>query len=141
MKIIALDIGDVWTGIAITDPLHIIARPYTTVETKELISSLREIMKLETCGKIVVGLPKTLRGTQSEQTKKVIAYTEQLKKEFPDVEWIMWDERLTSKMAEKITSRKTKEEKLQVHAVAAAYILSSYIEFLNAQKTFDEEIF
>jgi len=70
--------------------------------------------------------------------RKVIAYTDQLKKEFASMEWIMWDERLTSKMAGKITSRKTKEDKLQVHSVAAAYILSSYIEFLNSQKSFDE---
>lgn len=138
MKIIALDIGDSWTGIAITDPLHILARPYTTVATKELVTSLHEIIESESIKRIVVGYPKTMRGTQSEQTQKVIVYTEQLKKEFPNMEWIMWDERLTSKMAGKITSRKTKEEKLQVHAVAAAYILSSYIEFLNAQKSYDQ---
>jgi putative Holliday junction resolvase len=138
MKIIALDIGDVWTGIAITDPLHILARPYKTVATKELIPSLREIIESESIKRIVVGYPKTMRGTQSDQTQKVIAYTDQLKKEFASMEWIMWDERLTSKMAGKITSRKTKEDKLQIHSVAAAYILSSYIEFLNSQKSFDE---
>ncbi len=138
MKLLALDIGDVWTGIAISDPLGMFARPFKTVTTKELTRQLEQIILEESIKRIVVGYPKTMRGTISTQTQKVIDTTEELKKEFSSVEWILWDERLTSKMAGKITSRKTKEEKLQVHAVAAAYILSSYIEFLSASKSLEE---
>jgi len=138
MKLLALDIGDVWTGIAISDSLHILARPYKTVASKELITALREIIETESIKRIVVGYPKTMRGTQSDQTKKVIDTVETLKKQFPSIEWILQDERLTSKMAGKITNRKTKEDKLQVHSVAAAYILSTYIEFLNSQQPYDE---
>jgi putative holliday junction resolvase len=141
MKIIALDIGDAWTGIAISDPLGMFARPLKTVATKQLTPSLHEIIEQESIKRIVVGYPKTMRGTQSEQTQKVVAATELLKKEFTNVEWILWDERLSSKMAGKITTRKTKEEKLQIHAVAAAYILSSYLEFFNAQKSAEEQYF
>lgn len=141
MKLIALDIGDAWTGIAISDSLGMFARPLKSVSTKQLTATLHELIEQESITRIVVGYPKTMRGTQSEQTQKVIAATESLKKEFTNVEWIMWDERLTSKMAGKITSRKTKEDKLQIHAVAAAYILSSYLEFLNSQKSADEQYF
>lgn len=138
MKLLALDIGDVWTGIAISDPLAMFARPYKTVATKELFAQLAQIITEESIKRIIVGYPKTMRGTISTQTQKVIDTTEALKKEFPTIEWILQDERLTSKMAGKITTRKSKEEKLQIHAVAAAYILSSYIEFLSASKSHEE---
>ena len=129
MKIIALDIGDRWTGIAISDPLGILARPYTTVKSNELIPFLETTLTKETISMIVVGLPTTMRGTQSDQTKKIIETTQDLEKTFPTVQWKLWDERLTSKMAAKIKSAKTKEEKLHSHAVAAALILSSYLEY------------
>ena len=71
MKILALDIGDKWTGTAVSDPLGIIARPYKTVETKELEIFLSETIGSENIEKIIVGYPKTMRGTESEQTKKI----------------------------------------------------------------------
>lgn len=129
MKILALDIGDRWTGVAISDPLGILPRPYTTIKTTELFSSLEQIIAKERVTTIVVGLPTTLRGTESEQTKKVLAMTEELKKLFPTIEWKMWDERLTSKQAATLKSTKTKEDKLRSHAIAAAIFLSSYLEY------------
>lgn len=129
MKILALDIGDRWTGVAISDPLGILPRPYTTVKTTELFTSLEQIIAKERISTIVVGLPTTLRGTESEQTKKVLSMTEELKKFFPTIEWKMWDERLTSKQAATIKSTKTKEDKLRSHAIAAAIFLSSYLEY------------
>src|SRR5882724_13157243 len=118
MKILALDIGDRWTGVAISDPLGIFPRPYTTIKTIELFTSLEKIIDKERISTIVVGLPTTLRGTESEQTKKVLAMTEDLKKLFPAIEWTMWDERLTSKQAATISPTKTKEDKLRSHAIA-----------------------
>jgi putative Holliday junction resolvase len=129
MKILALDIGDRWTGVAISDPLGILPRPYDTIKSAELFSSLEQIIHKERISTIVVGLPTTLRGTESEQTKKVLALTEDLKKLFPTIEWKMWDERLTSKQASTIKSTKTKEDKLRSHAIAAAIFLSSYLEY------------
>lgn len=129
MKILALDIGDRWTGLAISDPLGILPRPYDTVKTAELFTSLEKIIDKERISTIVVGLPTTLRGTESEQTKKVLEMTETLKNLFPAIEWKMWDERLTSKQAASIKSIKTKEDKLRSHAIAAAIFLSSYLEY------------
>ena len=110
MKILALDIGDRWTGVAISDALGMFARPLTTVESHQLNTFLTTTLAQEPINTVVVGYPKTLRGTESEQTKKIVAFTEQLKR------------------------TKTKEEKQKSHALAAAFILQSYLDYLDMQK-------
>lgn len=135
MKIAALDIGDRWTGIALSDPLGILARPYDTAKTIELAPFLTTIIAKEGITTIVVGLPTTLRGTESEQTLKVKAFADELKTQFPAIEWALWDERLTSKQAARIHSAKSKEEKLRSHAIAAALILTSYLDYRLQQGT------
>lgn len=137
MKIIALDIGDVWTGTAISDSLGMFARPYQTVETKQLQTLLTALFAQESISTVVVGHPTTLRGTKSEQTKKIEASMEELKKIFPSVTWVLWDERLTSKQADKLKSPKSKDEKIQAHSVAAAFILSGYLDYLHVQKSIE----
>jgi putative Holliday junction resolvase len=141
MKILALDIGDRWVGVAISDPLGILPRPYDTIKSTELFTSLQQIIAKERISTIVVGLPTTLRGTESDQTKKVIALTEDLKKLFPAIEWKMWDERLTSKQASTIKSTKTKEDKLRSHAIAAAIFLSSYLEYKRFHENSTDDSF
>jgi len=131
MKILALDIGDVWTGTAISDPLGIIAKPYKTVTTKDLIGALKTIIEQEKVSRIVIGWPKTMRGTISEQTKKTEEVAEHLKSAYPNVQWILWDERLSSKRADSLKKLKSKEEKIASHSIAAAFILSSYLESLR----------
>lgn len=140
MKILALDIGDRWTGVAISDPLGILPRPYDTSKTADLFTFLEKTIEKERVSTIVVGLPTTLRGTESEQTKKVIAMTEELKVQFPHIEWKMWDERLTSKQAAGIKSAKTKEDKLRSHAIAAAIFLSTYLEYKRFHETPTDEV-
>ena len=140
MKILALDIGDRWTGVAISDPLGILPRPYDTIKTTELFTSLEQIIMKEHISTIVVGLPTTLRGTESEQTKKVLSMTEELKKVFPVIEWKMWDERLTSKQASALKSTKTREDKLRSHAIAAAIFLSSYLEYKRFHEKSTDEV-
>jgi len=136
MKIVALDVGDRWTGIAISDSLGMFARPYKTVSAIVLPEELAAIITAEAINTVVVGLPKTLRGTESEQTLKIKAYVELLKNKFPKVTWIFWDERMTSKQAESIKKIKNKEDKLQSHAIAAALVLGSYLDYLEFQKRF-----
>ena len=134
MKILALDIGDRWTGVAISDPLGIFPRPYDTFKTSELYARLEKTIEKERIVTIVVGLPTTLRGTESDQTKKVIALANDLQNYFPNIEWKMWDERLTSKQASQMRSTKTKEDKLKSHAIAAAIFLSTYLEYKRFQE-------
>ena len=134
MKIIALDLGDRWVGVAISDPLGIIARPYETIEANKLASFLHTLFDEEQIGTAIVGYPKTLRGTESAQTKKVLAQADELKKEFPNVTWILWDERLTSQEAERLGRQVAAKDKKVVHARAAAIILSAYLTSLAAEQ-------
>ncbi len=126
-KIAALDLGDKWTGIAITDPLCMFPKPYTTVQTKELFDYLKKFLTKEPIKSIVVGLPKTMRGSESEQTKKVRTHFQQLQEYFTQVTWHLCDERLSSKRAKALKSPRTKEEKLKTHTIAATFILSTYL--------------
>lgn len=139
MKILALDIGDRWTGVAISDPLGILPRPYDTFKTAELYSSLEKVIEKERVFTIVVGLPTTMKGTESDQTKKIIVMTEELKNHFPQIEWKMWDERLTSKQAAKIKTTKSKEDKIKSHAIAAAIFLSTYLEYKRFHENLSSE--
>jgi putative Holliday junction resolvase len=129
MKILALDIGDAWTGTALSDALGMFAKPYQTVETKNLVSFLQTIFAKETITKIVVGYPRTMRGTSSDQTKKVEEAKVKLEATFPDKQFLLWDERLSSKRAEMLKKAKTKEDKIKSHSIAAAFILENYLQF------------
>ena len=130
MKILGLDIGDVWTGTALSDALGITARPHKTAETNKLVQFLTDLFKQENINTVIVGYPKTMKGTESDQTKKVIAAKEMLEKTFPEKTWILWDERLSSQRANTLKQARTKEEKIQSHSIAAAFILASYLDHL-----------
>jgi putative holliday junction resolvase len=127
MSILALDVGNVWTGTALSDTLCMVAQPYQTSKTKEIFPFLRNLFEQKKIETILVGLPKTMKGTDSDQTKKVRLFTEKLKLKFPTKNWILWDERLSSKHAAKLTRPKTKEDKIRSHSVAAAFMLDSYL--------------
>lgn len=130
-KILALDTGDKWVGTAISDALGIIAKPYKTLELINLEKDLEKILQEEKINKIIVGYPKTLSGTESDQTKKVTILFKNLQKVFPNNEFILWDERLSSKRAESAKKARTKEEKIKSHSLAAAFILDSYLNYLK----------
>jgi len=140
MRILALDIGDRWTGIAISDPLGILSRPYDTCKTNDLYTFLEKIIIKENISIIIVGLPTTMRGTQSDQTKKTIELTKELESHFSTITWKLWDERLTSKQAAGIKTTKTKEDKLRSHAIAAALFLSTYLEYKRFHENITNEI-
>lgn len=131
MKLFALDIGDVWTGTAISDALGIIARPFKTIKTSEIQEFLTDLLKNESITTIIVGHPTTLRDTKSQQTLKVEALINELKSPFPALTWIFWDEAFSSQQAEKLKPSTSKQDKIQSHSIAAAYILSSYLNYIN----------
>lgn len=131
MKSLALDIGDVWTGTAISDVLGLTARPYKTVQTPELMPFLAHLLAQEPITTIVIGYPITMRGTESEQTLKVLALKEKLQTEFPSIDFILFDERMTSKQASGIKHAKSKADKIASHSIAAALILSTYLVFAS----------
>ncbi len=131
MKFFALDIGDVWTGTAISDALGMFARPYKTIETKHLVEFLTILANQEPITTMIVGHPTTLRGTQSQQTLKVETLTSELKEQFPTISWILWDESFSSQQAQELKPSKSKQDKIHSHSIAAAYILSSYLNHIN----------
>lgn len=136
-KIIALDLGDQWVGMAISDLSQTFSRPYDTTTRKNLENFLENLFKKEEIEKVVVGYPKTMRGTESDQTKKIVQEKEELEQKFPEISWVLWDERLSSKLAAshaKSSKILSKEDKLKSHARAAAFILDSYLSFLQLQK-------
>lgn len=128
-KLLALDIGDVWTGSALSDTSYLIAQPYKTVQTAQLVPFLQETISIHQVKEIIVGYPQTLRGTESEQTKKILACKDTLEQQFPAINWILWDERLSSKQAATKINTKNPQERQRAHSIAAAYILSTYLEF------------
>lgn len=133
-KIAALDLGDQWTGVALSDVTRIFAKPYITIKTKDLNLFLNNFLNKEEVDIIVLGLPKTMSGRVSEQTQKILDYNISLKLQFPQINWILWDERLSSKRASELYKNKKNKDKLSEHAVAAAFILDSYLVFLSEQK-------
>ena len=133
MKSIGLDLGDVWIGVAISDGLNITCRPIDTLKITDqekwdesLVSYLKKLFSDEIVGTVVIGYPKTMSGNESEQTKKIVAQKEYLEKIFSDKNFVLWDERLSSKRADNLGGDKS--QKITGHARAAAFILQSYLD-------------
>ncbi len=138
MKILALDLGDVWTGTAISDSLKMLARPYETVKTKDLETFLVDLFKKERISTVVVGHPKTLRGTDSDQTRTIVTMKEELEKNFPLLIWVLWDERNSSKQAQAIGV--PRNDKQKIHSIAAALVLETYLMHLEIRKMMAENV-
>lgn len=130
-KILSLDIGDQWVGVAISDKSGLLAKPYDTITLSNLEDFLKKIIEKEKVNTVIIGYPKTMKGTESEQTKKIVNEKEKLEKIFNQVSFILWDERLSSKRAQQLKQAKTKEEKLKSHSIAAAFILDSYLNYIT----------
>lgn len=136
MKILALDLGDRWIGAALSDALKITCKPLETVELANITTFLSTILQKEPITTIVIGNPKTMKGNESDQTKKIHDQKKQLEEQFTQsaagpLTWILWDERLSSKRASTVQNNKTDaESKKKSHSLAAAFILQSYLDFL-----------
>lgn len=131
-RILAIDFGKVRTGLAVTDPLGIIASPLETVETKNLGEFLRNYFQKEDVSNIVVGMPKRLDNTDTHATPLVERFVAQFKEKFPEKPVTLVDERFTSKMAlsamiEGGMSKKDRKVKGNIDKVSAAIILQSYL--------------
>ncbi len=135
-----LDVGDARIGVAISDPLGMFAQPLCTVERKkDFIQKLIEIVKEKNVSEIIIGMPYEMNASLGEQAEKVKKFTEKLKnslsnnEEFNSIEFKFWDERLTTKQAQKITAGsglKNKDCAAALDRVSAALILDAY---LNSQ--------
>lgn len=132
-RIMALDYGKKRTGIAVSDPLQIIARGLETVDTGELIGYLKKYFKEEEVEKVIIGYPLNFDDTPTHATPLVEKFIGKYKHVFPDVEIEKVDERLSSKMASQAIAgmglkKKDREEKGLIDTVAATILLQDYLE-------------
>lgn len=135
-RIVALDIGRKRTGVAMTDPLRIIASPLETVPTHKLIDYLSDLFQKESIDILVVGYPRQMNNTLSEAVNYIKPVINSIKKKFPNMPIELVDERFTSKMAMQAMidggmKKKDRQVKSNVDKISAAIILQSYMEQLN----------
>lgn len=132
-RILAIDYGTRRTGLAVTDPLQIIATALITVESKDAIKFLKEYTSKEVIESFVIGMPKTLLNEDSENAKHVRFFATQLEKEFPTIPLYYADERFTSSIAKQTMidggmKKKDRREKSNVDKISATLILQSFME-------------
>ena len=137
MRYISLDVGDRTIGVAASDLLGLTAQGIKTIrrtsnrkdfhELKEIISDFDDVT-------FVIGLPKNMNGTEGERREIVRNFAENLKKSFPDVKQIFWDERLSTVAAEKsliAADVSRKKRKKVIDKMAAVYILQGFLDSLG----------
>jgi len=130
-----IDYGGKRTGLAVTDPLQIIASALTTVETKDLMPYLKKYIQQEPVELILVGEPKNWDDSDTHATPLVAAFVKQLAKELPNIPVKMVDERYTSRMAtqamvEMGMKKKDRRVKGNVDQIAATIMLQEYLRSL-----------
>ncbi|MBU3715025.1 MAG: Holliday junction resolvase RuvX [Ferruginibacter sp.] len=131
-RIIAIDYGGKRTGIAVTDPLQIIATGLTTVASAELIPFLKKYLGTEEVELVIIGMPKNWDETDTHGTPLVREAIKKIKKEFPDLKIKEVDERYTSKMAKDAIlqmglKKKDRRKKEIVDEISATIILQEYL--------------
>jgi putative Holliday junction resolvase len=132
-RILAIDLGTKRTGLAVTDPLMIVASPLETIPTHQLFSYLTAYTEREEVTSIVLGWPKSLDGKDTNMTQPVVALEKKLKRIFPQINIELVDERFTSKMAMQSminmgSKKKDRKEKAgNLDKISAAIILQTYL--------------
>ena len=135
-KILALDFGLKRTGVAITDENKIIASGLTTIDSRELMTFLDNLVQKEKIEQIIVGLPKKLNNKDSHITSNVYLLKEALEKQFPLIPVELYDERFTSKMAfqtmiDSGLSKKQRQQKELIDEISATILLQSFLQSIQ----------
>ena len=136
-RIIGLDIGTKWIGVARTDLLRTVANPVGTYHTSEIFDELRKQLENERVEKIVVGWPLTPAGEEGKAINMVEEFLSELETEFPDMDIAKIDERYTTKeavraMVEAGVPKMKRRKSDRINQAAAAIILQKYIEQLKS---------
>ena len=132
-RILAIDYGTKRFGLAVTDPLKIIATALDTVHSKDVIQFLKKYDEKEGIESFVLGMPKKLDNTDTNATPLVKQFHKLLKKNFPQKPVYLHDERFTSKMALAAmiaggSKKKDRRDKGNIDKISATIILQSYLE-------------
>jgi putative Holliday junction resolvase len=133
-RILAIDYGSKRCGVAVTDPLRIVASGLTSIHSKDLVKFLEDYCKKETVDIIVVGEPKTLQNQKSDSARFIDPFVVHLRKKFPDKIIDRYDERFTSAIAHQTMlmgglKKKDRQDKATVDVISAIIILQDYMVF------------
>ena len=137
-RILAIDYGLRRTGLAVSDPLQIIAGALDTVATSELMPYLKRYMASNEVSTIVVGKPKRMDGSMSDSWKQIEPFVGRLRREFAGVEVVLYDERFTSVLAHRTMlesgiGRMARRDKALVDRISATIILQDYMQSRSMQ--------
>lgn len=132
-RILAIDYGKKRVGLAVTDPLKIIATKLTTVPSHQLFDFLKDYFQKESVEKVVIGYPLQMNNEASEAVWYINPFLKRFQKLYPDMPIEQVDERFTSKMAFQTMidaglKKKDRQNKGTIDAVSATIILQSYME-------------
>ena len=135
-RILAIDYGLKRTGLAVSDPLRIIAGALDTVATHTLMDYLKQYLSKNDVSTIVVGQPKQANGAMSESWRAIEPFVNRLRKQFPQVEVVLYDERFTSVLAHRTMlesgiGRMARRDKALVDRISATIILQDYMQSLE----------
>lgn len=133
-RILSIDYGRKRTGVAVTDPLQIIAGGLVTVATHELFDWLKAYVAREAVERIVVGEPRQPNGQPSENLERVMQFVNRWRKAVPDIPIELYDERFTSVLAHRAMldgglKKKARQDKALVDEISATIILEDYMRF------------
>lgn len=136
-RIVGIDVGTKWVGLARTDLLKTVANPIGTYHVDDVFDALKEQVESENIEKIVVGWPLTPEGEEGRAIKMVQEFLTKLEAKFPDIEVAKIDERYTTKeavraMVEAGVPKMKRRKSDRVNQAAAAIILQKYIELVKA---------
>lgn len=136
-RILAIDYGKKRCGIAVTDPLQMIATSLTSVVTIELMKFLVEYLSKEQVDVIIMGEPKHMDGRPGDLMKDINNCAKKISSQFPDIPMHFVDERMTSKMAAHSLvmagyKKKTRQQKDNIDKISAVLILQSYLERIKS---------
>lgn len=138
-RILAIDYGTRRTGVAVSDPLRIIAGALTTVETRQLEKFLADYFSKNDVDTIVLGKPVQMNGSPSETMRYIEPLAARLRRTYPDKDVVLYDERFTSVLAHRTMiesgmGRMARRDKAVVDRISAAIILQSYMESLSMRR-------
>jgi putative Holliday junction resolvase len=132
-RILAIDYGNKRVGLAVTDPLQLIATPLETIHSQDLLAYVKAYHQREPLTALVVGMPRTLLNEATDVTSAVVGLIRTLRRELPELPVHEIDERFTSRMAHAAMlagglSKKDRRDKATVDRVSATLILQSFLE-------------
>ncbi|MDQ7041251.1 MAG: Holliday junction resolvase RuvX [Rhodothermus sp.] len=131
-RLVGIDYGQKRVGLALADPLRVIAQPYGTYAPEEALHVLQQLHATDGIETLVIGWPLTEAGTEGKATQQVARFIRRLEQRLPGVRIVRWDERYTSELArERLREvggrRKKRRDRGRVDQMAAAIILQEYL--------------